>query len=72
MSGKFAEGRTEGHAEGRTEGHAEGIAEGVAEGLTKGETLGLLKAAAGMKALGIEPAAISQATGLTLEHIADL
>jgi len=56
MSGKFAEGRTE----------------GIAEGLTKGETLGLLKAAAGMKALGIEPAAISQATGLTLEHIADL
>ncbi|MEI6604551.1 MAG: hypothetical protein WCP35_04525, partial [Verrucomicrobiota bacterium] len=60
MSGKFAEGRTE------------GIAEGIAEGLTKGETLGLLKAAAGMKALGIEPPAISQATGLTLAHIAEL
>ena len=64
MSGKFAEGRTE--------GRTEGLAEGRTEGLTEGETLGLLKAAAGMKALGIEPAAISQATGLTLQRIEDL
>jgi len=56
MSGKFAEGRADGRAEGRAEG----------------ETLGLLKAAAGMKALGIELAAISQITGLTVERIADL
>jgi len=56
MSGKFAE----------------GLAEGLAKGLAKGETLGLLRAATGMKALGIEPAAISQATGLTVQRIADL
>jgi len=56
MSGKFAE----------------GLAEGRSEGLAEGEALGLLRAAAGMKALGIEPAAISQATGLTVQRIAEL
>jgi len=56
MSGKFAEGRAEGQTEGRAEG----------------KTLGLLKAAAGMKALGIEPATISLATGLPVERIQDL
>jgi hypothetical protein len=38
-----------------------------AEGHAEGETKGLLKAAAGMKALGLDSAAIAQATGLPLE-----
>jgi predicted transposase YdaD len=32
----------------------------------------LLKAAAGMKALGLDSAAIAQATGLSLERVAEL
>jgi hypothetical protein len=56
MSGKFNEGHAEGHAEGRAEGQIEGM----------------LKAAAGMKALGLAPEIIAQATGLPLERIANL
>ena len=48
------------------------FAEGHAEGLAEGETTGLLKAAAGMKALGLDSAAIAQATGLPLERVAEL
>jgi predicted transposase/invertase (TIGR01784 family) len=60
MSGKFAEGHAEGHAEGR------------AEGRVAGEVEGLLKAAAGMKALGLDSAIIARATGLPLERVAEL
>jgi predicted transposase/invertase (TIGR01784 family) len=43
-----------------------------AEGEARGEAKGLLKAAAGMKTLGIDPAVIAQATGLPLERITEL
>jgi hypothetical protein len=43
-----------------------------AEGHAEGETTGLLKAAAGMKTLGLDSAAIAQATGLPLERVAEL
>jgi predicted transposase/invertase (TIGR01784 family) len=49
---------------------AEGRAAGRAE--AEGETKGLLKAAAGMKALGLDSATIAQATGLPLERVAEL
>jgi predicted transposase/invertase (TIGR01784 family) len=61
MSGKFAEGEAKGRAEGEAMGRAEGEA--------IGEAKGLLKAAAGMKALGMDSAAIAQATGLTPEQV---
>jgi predicted transposase/invertase (TIGR01784 family) len=64
MSGKFAEGEAKGRAEGEMIGRAEGEA--------IGEAKGLLKAAAGMKALGMDPAAIAQATGLTPELVEGL
>jgi predicted transposase/invertase (TIGR01784 family) len=48
------------------------FAEGHAEGRAEGEVDGLLKAAAGMKALGLDSAAIAQATGLPLERVAEL
>jgi predicted transposase YdaD len=64
MSGNFAEGAAKGRAEGEAMGRAVGRAEGQAEGL--------LKAAAGMKALGLDFSTISQATGLTPEQIKDL
>ncbi|MEI7911355.1 MAG: Rpn family recombination-promoting nuclease/putative transposase [Verrucomicrobiota bacterium] len=72
MGAKFAEGLAEGRLEGRLEGRVEGETRGLAMGRTEGETLGLLKAAAGMKALGIEPQVIAQATGLSIEQIAEL
>ena len=68
MGAKFAKGLAEGRVEGRVEGETRGLAMGRSEG----ETLGLLKAAAGMKALGIEPQVIAQATGLSIEQIAEL
>ena len=40
-----------------------------AEGLAEGETRGLLRAAAGMKAAGLAPEIITQATGLPLDQI---
>ena len=43
-----------------------------AEGHAEGETKGLLKAAAGMKALGLDSATIARATGLPLERVAEL
>ena len=43
-----------------------------AQRLAEGETLGLLKAAVGMKALGIDAQVIFQATGLSIERIAEL
>ena len=68
MSGKFAEGEAKGRAEGEMIGRAEGRAEGEAIG----EAKALLKAAAGMKALGLDPAVIAQATGLNLEQVEEL
>jgi predicted transposase YdaD len=60
ISGKYAEGLAEGEAKGR------------AEGLAEGEAKGLLKAAANLKAAGTAPEFIAQATGLSLERIAQL
>ena len=48
------------------------FAEGRAEGEAAGEARGLIKAAAGMKALGLDPATIARATGLPLERVAEL
>jgi predicted transposase/invertase (TIGR01784 family) len=45
------------------------FAEGEAKGRAEGEAKGFLKTAAGMKALGLDSAAIAQATGLTPEQV---
>jgi predicted transposase/invertase (TIGR01784 family) len=47
-------------------------AEGRAEGREEGREEGLLKAAAGMKALGMDPRSIAQATGLSQQQIENL
>ncbi len=73
----LAEGRKEGLAEGRKEGLAEGRKEGLAEGLAEGHTKGLAEGmakantetAAKLKKLGVDVAAIAEATGLSTEQI---
>ncbi len=72
----IAKGRAEGLAEGLAEGHAEGLAEGLAEGHAKGRAEGL---AEGIKtvvknllSIKMDFHTISQATGLTVEQIAEI
>jgi predicted transposase/invertase (TIGR01784 family) len=48
------------------------FAEGEAKGRAEGEAKDFLKTAAGMKALGMDSAAIAQATGLTPAQVAEL
>jgi predicted transposase/invertase (TIGR01784 family) len=59
--------RREGLAEGKVEGWAEGRVEGEQLGLEKGERLGLEKTARRLRAMGLSPEQIAEATGLKLE-----
>ena len=68
----LAEGRAEGRAEGIVEGRAEGLAEGRAEGIAEGFRKRSLEIARNLKAMGLAPEAIIQATKLTTEEIARL
>jgi predicted transposase/invertase (TIGR01784 family) len=64
-----AEGREEGRAEGREEGRAEGFEEGIEKGLQKGTIETKLYIAQIMQGMGMDPAAIAQATGLSIEEV---
>ena len=55
------------HAE--EKGRAEGRAEGLAEGRAEGELMKQLEIAKKMKAMGLPPESIAQATGLSIEEI---
>ena len=78
------EGRAEGHAEGleeglekgRAEGLEEGHAKGLEEGLEKGHAEGRheerIRNAANLKKLGVSSDIIAEATGLSLEKIAEI
>jgi predicted transposase YdaD len=63
----LAKGKVEGWAEGRAEGRAQGRVEGEQLGLEKGERLGLEKTARRLRAMGLSPEQIAEATGLKLE-----
>ena len=62
------EGREEGLEEGREEGLVEGLERGREEGLEEGR----VEIAKNLKAAGISLDIVSQATGLSLEEIAEL
>ena len=68
----IAEGLAKGMAEGIEKGMAEGMEKGLAEGMEKGREKERRETAAKLKALGITPAIISQATGLSEEEIEKL
>ena len=68
----MAEGLEKGMAEGMEIGIAEGRAEGLVEGIEKGREEERRETVAKLKALGITPAIISQATGLSEEEIEKL
>ena len=68
----IAEGLEKGIAEGLEKGMAEGRAEGLVEGIEKGREEERRETVAKLKALGITPAIISQATGLSEEEIEKL
>ena len=68
----IAEGLAKGIAEGLEKGMAEGRAEGLVEGIEKGREEERRETVAKLKALGITPAIISQATGLSEEEIEKL
>ena len=68
----MAEGLEKGMAEGLEKGMAEGRAEGLVEGIEKGREEERRETVAKLKALGITPAIISQATGLSEEEIEKL
>jgi len=54
------------------EGVAEGHAKGIAEGRAEGEKKKALEIARNLKSLGVPPANIAKATGLSKEEIARL
>ena len=62
------EGREKGMQEGREEGMQEGREEGIKEGIKEGK----LETAKKMKSLGVSTDIIVEATGLSLEEIAEL
>ena len=62
-------GFAEGEAKGRAEGEAKGRAEGEAKGRAEGELKEKLENARNFKLLGVDPAIIAKATGLSLEEI---
>ena len=68
----LAKGIAEGLEKGMAEGRAEGRAEGLVEGIEKGREEERRETVAKLKALGITPAIISQATGLSEEEIEKL
>ena len=65
-------GRAEGLKEGMAEGLEKGRAEGLAEGLEKGRTDERTKMARKMLAMNMEPAMISELTGLSEKEITQL
>ena len=68
----LAEGLEQGRAEGREEGLEQGREEGREEGLEQGREEGKLTTAAKLKALGVDPALISEATGLSADVVGRL
>lgn len=65
-------GMERGRAEGLKEGMAEGMEKGRAEGLEKGRTDERTKMARKMLAMNMEPAMISELTGLSEKEITQL
>jgi predicted transposase/invertase (TIGR01784 family) len=68
VKGQFQEGRQAGHAEGREEGREEGRAEGLEEGQAKER----LNTAKRLKAMGLSPDQIVEATGLDVRMLETL
>lgn len=69
MKSLFDTSHDEGYEEGMAKGHAEGLAKGRSEGLAEGRTERAKEIAKQMKAMGLTPEQIAQATGLTLDEI---
>lgn len=69
MKSLFDTSHDEGYEEGMAKGHAEGLAKGRSEGLAEGRTERAKEIAKQMKAMGLSPEQIAQATGLTLDEI---
>ena len=59
-------------SEGLAQGLAEGLAKGMAQGMTQGEANARAAIAKTMKDKGLDPATISEYTGLSIEEIARL
>jgi flagellar biosynthesis/type III secretory pathway protein FliH len=68
----MAEGMEKGLEKGMAEGMEKGLEKGLAVGMEKGREIERRETAAKLKALGITPAIISQATGLSEEEIEKL
>ncbi len=69
MKSLFDTSHDEGYEEGMAKGHAEGLAKGRSEGLAEGRTERAKEIAKQMKAMGLTPEQIAQATGLSLDEI---
>ncbi|GHT35732.1 hypothetical protein FACS189427_05700 [Planctomycetales bacterium] len=67
-----AEGLAEGKAKGKAEGLAEGKAKGKAEGLAEGEAKRSAEVARNLKSMGLKPADIAKATGLSIADVEKL
>ena len=65
-------GHEQGLAEGLEQGRAEGREEGREEGLEQGREEEKLTTAAKLKALGVDPALISEATGLSEDMVRNI
>ncbi|GHT23622.1 hypothetical protein FACS189419_07820 [Planctomycetales bacterium] len=66
------EGKAEGLTEGEAKGKAEGLAEGKAEGLAEGKAERSAEVARNLKSMGLKPADIAKATGLSVSDIEKL
>jgi predicted transposase/invertase (TIGR01784 family) len=65
-------GLQKGREEGRAEGRAEGFEEGIEKGLQKGTIETKLYIAQSMQGMGMDPAAIAKATGLSAREVGKL
>lgn len=72
MKSLFETSRDEGYQEGKDEGLAAGRAEGRAEGIAEGRAECSLEIANQLKAMGLSPEQIAQATQLPIEEISKL
>ena len=72
MKSLFETSRDEGYQEGKDEGLAAGRAEGIAEGRAEGRAECSLEIANQLKAMGLSPEQIAQATHLPIEEISKL
>jgi predicted transposase YdaD len=68
ISSAFEQGR----AEGRKKGREQGIAKGLSEGFEQGRMESTVSIAQKMKEMGMDPAAIAKATGLSVEEVGKL